>query len=159
MPLTRASYSFPAPGQVTAFGPTLVDGVHGDGLAPLMFAGEHTSYGFVGYMEGALSSGVRVAQALLAPPPRRVQEAAPAQPETMPAETQPAATQPVEPQPPENPPAATQPETPRGPAQPNEPTPADAAPAEPAPKPAEPEPKPEAAPAEEQNKVVALSGT
>src|SRR5687767_8348373 len=56
MPLTRASYSFPAPGQVTAYGPTLVDGLAGDGRAPLMFAGEHTAYGFIGYMEGALSS-------------------------------------------------------------------------------------------------------
>jgi monoamine oxidase len=159
MPLTRASYSFPAPGQVTAFGPTLVDGVRGDGLAPLMFAGEHTSYGFVGYMEGALSSGVRVAQALLAPPPRRVREIAP-QPETMRAETQPAVTQPTEAQPPESQPAATQPETPRGPAQPNEPVPADAAPPEPAPKPAEPETKPpDAAPGEEQNKVAVLIGT
>lgn len=60
----RASYSFPAPGQVTAFGPTLVDGITTDGLAPLHFAGEHTSYAFPGYMEGALSSGVRVARAL-----------------------------------------------------------------------------------------------
>ena len=65
MPLTRASYSFPAPGQVTAYGPVLVDGLAGDGRAPLMFAGEHTSYAFVGYMEGALSSGVRVARTLL----------------------------------------------------------------------------------------------
>ncbi|HEV2293234.1 MAG TPA: FAD-dependent oxidoreductase [Tepidisphaeraceae bacterium] len=63
-PRAKASYSFPAPGQVTAFGPTLVDGIH-DGLAPLRFAGEHTNYGFIGYMEGALSSGVRVAKDLL----------------------------------------------------------------------------------------------
>jgi monoamine oxidase len=60
----RASYSFPAPGQVTAFGPALVDGID-DGNAPLRFAGEHTSYAFIGYMEGALSSGVRVANALV----------------------------------------------------------------------------------------------
>jgi monoamine oxidase len=65
MPLTQASYSFPAPGQVTAYGPVLVDGIAGDGRAPLMFAGEHTSYAFIGYMEGALSSGVRVARTLL----------------------------------------------------------------------------------------------
>src|SRR5688572_29243516 len=64
MALARASYSFPAPGQVTALGPTLVDGVS-DGMAPLKFAGEHTSYGFIGYMEGALSSGVRAANQLL----------------------------------------------------------------------------------------------
>lgn len=59
------SYSFPAPGQVTAMGPTLVDGLS-DGNAPLLFAGEHTSYAFTGYMEGALSSGVRVAEQLIA---------------------------------------------------------------------------------------------
>jgi monoamine oxidase len=63
-PRAKASYSFPAPGQVTAFGPTLIDGIH-DGLAPLRFAGEHTAYGFIGYMEGALSSGVRVAKELV----------------------------------------------------------------------------------------------
>ena len=66
MPLARASYSFPAPGQITTFGPTLVDGLTRDGLAPLKFAGEHASYGFIGYMEGALSSGVRAAKQILA---------------------------------------------------------------------------------------------
>jgi monoamine oxidase len=49
---------------VTGFGPALVDGIN-DGLAPLRFAGEHTAYGFIGYMEGALSSGVRVANDLV----------------------------------------------------------------------------------------------
>lgn len=68
MPRAKASYSFPAPGQITAFGPTLVDGITDDGLAPLKFAGEHTSYAFIGYMEGALSSGVRTARQLLAKP-------------------------------------------------------------------------------------------
>lgn len=68
MPRAKASYSFPAPGQITAFGPTLVDGITADGLAPLKFAGEHTSYGFIGYMEGALSSGVRTARQLLEKP-------------------------------------------------------------------------------------------
>jgi monoamine oxidase len=87
-PLTRASYSFPAPGQVTAFGPLLVDGVTADGLPPLMFAGEHTSYGFIGYMEGALSSGVRTARMLLGEVTTEPAETAPA--ETAPAETQPA---------------------------------------------------------------------
>lgn len=65
MPRVKASYSFPGPGEIEKFGPTLVDGITGDGLAPLKFAGEHTSYGFVGYMEGALSSGVRTAKQLL----------------------------------------------------------------------------------------------
>lgn len=54
---TKASYSFPAPGQVTMQGPTLRDGI-----GRLHFAGEHTSYAFMGYMEGALNSGVAVAK-------------------------------------------------------------------------------------------------
>lgn len=70
MPRVRGSYSFPAPGQVTAFGPTLTEGIKDD-LAPLLFAGEHTSYAFPGYMEGALSSGVRVAKALAARAPAK----------------------------------------------------------------------------------------
>jgi monoamine oxidase len=56
----RASYSFPAPGQVTTMGPTLREGVGGH----LHFAGEHTCYAFVGYMEGALNSGVSIARRL-----------------------------------------------------------------------------------------------
>ena len=53
-PWTKGSYSFPAPGQVTAQGPTLYNGI-----GRLHFAGEYTSYAFVGFMEGALSSGRR----------------------------------------------------------------------------------------------------
>jgi monoamine oxidase len=56
-PWARAGYSFPAPGQVTAVGPRLqrpVGRVH--------LAGEHTCYKFVGYMEGALQSGLAVAR-------------------------------------------------------------------------------------------------
>lgn len=53
----KASYSFPAPGQVVAQGPTLYDGI-----GRLLFAGEYTSYAFMGYMEGALNSGARVAR-------------------------------------------------------------------------------------------------
>lgn len=64
MPRVKGSYSFPAPGEVTRFGPTLVEGLT-DGLSPLKFAGEHTAYGFMGYMEGALSSGVRIAKELI----------------------------------------------------------------------------------------------
>lgn len=56
-PWTKASYSFPAPGQVTAQGPTLRQG-----LGRLHFAGEYTSYAFMGYMEGALNSGAAVAE-------------------------------------------------------------------------------------------------
>lgn len=54
---TKASYSFPAPGQVTAQGPTLHDG-----LGRLHFAGEYASYAFMGFMEGALNSGAAVAK-------------------------------------------------------------------------------------------------
>ena len=104
MPLVRASYSFPAPGQVTAFGPTLVDGIHEPDMPPLMFAGEHTAYGFIGYMEGALSSGVRAAEALLG---KATAARAEAPAETPPADTQPAETQPADTQPaPETAPAA-----------------------------------------------------
>jgi monoamine oxidase len=58
-PWTRASYSCPAPGQVTTLGPILQSC-----LGHLHFAGEHTSYAFGGYMEGALRSGVDVARRL-----------------------------------------------------------------------------------------------
>ncbi len=58
-PLTRGSYSFPAPGQVTTIGPILQAG-----LGRLHFAGEHCCPAFVGYMEGALQSGLRVARHL-----------------------------------------------------------------------------------------------
>ena len=54
---TGAGYSFPAPGQITTAGPLLKAGV-----GRLHFAGEHTSFKFVGYMEGALNSGVSVAK-------------------------------------------------------------------------------------------------
>jgi monoamine oxidase len=56
-PWAKASYSFPAPGQVTAQGPTFYDGI-----GRLHFAGEYTSYAFMGYMEGALNSGAAVAK-------------------------------------------------------------------------------------------------
>jgi monoamine oxidase len=58
-PYARGSYSFPAPGQVLTIGPHLHQG-----LGRLHFAGEHCCYAFVGYMEGALQSGVRLAQRL-----------------------------------------------------------------------------------------------
>ena len=56
-PLVKASYSFPAPGQVTTQGPTLRDGI-----GRLHFAGEYASYAFPGYMEGALHTGAAVAR-------------------------------------------------------------------------------------------------
>ena len=55
---SKASYSFPAPGQVTTQGPTLRQGI-----GRLHFAGEYTSYAFMGYMEGALNSGAALARA------------------------------------------------------------------------------------------------
>lgn len=58
-PWTMASYAFPAPGEVTAFGP-LLERAHLDGR--LHLAGEHCCPKFVGYMEGALQSGARVAR-------------------------------------------------------------------------------------------------
>jgi monoamine oxidase len=54
---TMGGYSFPAPGQVTTQGPTLHEGI-----GRLHFAGEHTSYAFVGFMEGALNSGAALAR-------------------------------------------------------------------------------------------------
>lgn len=59
---TRCGYSFPAPGEVTRIGPSLAKG-----FGPLHFAGEHCSYAFIGYMEGALRSGVAAANAIIAP--------------------------------------------------------------------------------------------
>jgi monoamine oxidase len=58
-----ASYSFPAPGQVTTAGPLMAQ-AHAAGR--LHLAGEHTCYKFVGYMEGALDSGIRIAKRLAA---------------------------------------------------------------------------------------------
>jgi monoamine oxidase len=57
---TQGSYYFPAPKEVTAWGPFWKTGY----LDWLHFAGEHTSYAFMGYMEGALSSGFRLAHRL-----------------------------------------------------------------------------------------------
>jgi len=58
---TGAGYSFPAPRQVTTVGPVLRAG-----LGRMHFAGEHACYKFVGYMEGALNSGVAVAKRIAA---------------------------------------------------------------------------------------------
>jgi monoamine oxidase len=56
-PWAMTGYSFPSPGQITTLGPVLHNGV-----GRLHFAGEHCSYGFLGYMEGGLNSGARTAQ-------------------------------------------------------------------------------------------------
>lgn len=58
-PFALGSYSFPAPGEVTSIGPRLLEG-----LGRVHFAGEHCCYAFIGYMEGALQSGVRLAKRL-----------------------------------------------------------------------------------------------
>jgi monoamine oxidase len=58
-PLAGASYSFPAPGQVTTMGPLMAKAHMG---GKLHLAGEHTCYKFVGYMEGGLQSGIAVAK-------------------------------------------------------------------------------------------------
>lgn len=60
-PWSKGSYSFPAPGQVTTQGPILREG-----LGRLHFAGEYTSYAFMGYMEGALNSGAAAARRIAA---------------------------------------------------------------------------------------------
>lgn len=52
-----ACYSFPAPGAMTKVMPILRQG-----LGNLYFVGEHCDAAFVGYMEGALASGLRVAE-------------------------------------------------------------------------------------------------
>ncbi len=56
---TGGGISFPAPGEVTTVGRTLRNG-----RGRLHFAGEHACPGFVGYMEGALNSGVSLARRL-----------------------------------------------------------------------------------------------
>ncbi len=60
-PWAQAGYSSPAPGQIMLFGPILYSG-----LGRLHFAGEHTSFAFGGYMEGALHSGATLAKRLAA---------------------------------------------------------------------------------------------
>jgi monoamine oxidase len=57
-PWTKASYCFPAPNQVVAWGPMFKLGYQNQ----IHFAGEHCCYAFMGYMEGALQSGFRTAR-------------------------------------------------------------------------------------------------
>jgi monoamine oxidase len=56
-PWVQAGYSFPAPGEVTTMGPVLREP-----YGQMHFAGEYACLKFVGYMEGALNSGVTVAR-------------------------------------------------------------------------------------------------
>ena len=71
-PLTRGAYSCFAPGQLTRFAPLLAmepeDGpVQVPQAGPLLFAGEHLSEEFTGFMNGALQTGRMAAEALLTP--------------------------------------------------------------------------------------------
>ena len=59
---TGAGYSFPAPGEVTRCGP-----LWRAGIDSLQFVGEHTNHAFVGFMEGALRSGVAMARRIVSP--------------------------------------------------------------------------------------------
>ena len=60
-PLTRGSYSFWKVGQYTKFA-----GAEGARSNNCHFAGEHTSVDFQGYLNGAVESGERAAQEILA---------------------------------------------------------------------------------------------
>jgi len=60
-PFTRGSYAYYRVGQMTAFA-----GVEGKPSGNCHFAGEHTSYTFQGYMEGAVKSGERAASEVTA---------------------------------------------------------------------------------------------
>jgi monoamine oxidase len=56
---TFGGYSFPEPGQICRSGPAIEKG-----FGRVRFCGEHMCYGFAGYMEGALRSGVDLAAKL-----------------------------------------------------------------------------------------------
>ena len=60
-PFTRGSYAYYRVGQMTSFA-----GVEGKPSGNCHFAGEHTSYTYQGYMEGAVKSGERAAGEVLA---------------------------------------------------------------------------------------------
>jgi monoamine oxidase len=60
-PFTRGSYAYYRIGQMTAFA-----GVEGKPSGNCHFAGEHTSYTYQGYMEGAVKSGERAASEVIA---------------------------------------------------------------------------------------------
>lgn len=66
---TGASYSCPAPGQLMRSGPLLRRGGEAWNSPGLRFAGEHCDPAFIGYMEGALRSGLRVASEIASSKP------------------------------------------------------------------------------------------
>ena len=59
-PWTQGGYSFPLPGAFLSQAKILKEG-----LGRLSFAGEHASFGFFGFMEGGLHSGVQAAHRLM----------------------------------------------------------------------------------------------
>jgi monoamine oxidase len=59
-PWTLGGYSFPLPGQFLSQGKLMRDGI-----GRLHFAGEHTSFGFIGYMEGGLETGASLAARII----------------------------------------------------------------------------------------------
>lgn len=61
VPTAKGSYSTYRVGQLTAFG-----GVEGNAAGNLHFAGEHTSRELQGFMEGAVASGLRAADEVIA---------------------------------------------------------------------------------------------
>ena len=70
-PLTRGAYSRFAPGQLTRFASLFAVETPGaparaPRAGPLLFAGEHISDAFAGFMNGALQTGRIAAEALLA---------------------------------------------------------------------------------------------
>jgi monoamine oxidase len=70
-PLTQGAYSRFAPGQLTRFASLFAVETPGEALrpaqaGPLLFAGEHISDAFAGFMNGALQTGRIAASALLA---------------------------------------------------------------------------------------------
>ncbi|HEY5721623.1 MAG TPA: NAD(P)/FAD-dependent oxidoreductase [Allosphingosinicella sp.] len=71
-PLTKGAYSCFAPGQLTRFASLFA--IEEEGVrkqvpqaGPLLFAGEHLSLEYTGFMNGALQSGRMAAEAILAP--------------------------------------------------------------------------------------------
>ena len=60
-PWSGGGSSFPAPGEITRIGPTLIEGI-----GRLHFAGDYTAYSHPGTMEGALHSGVTEARKIAA---------------------------------------------------------------------------------------------
>ena len=61
-PWTHAGYSCPAPGEVCRASPLLTAAFH----KRMFFAGEHTCFAYLGYMEGALQSAQRAASSIIA---------------------------------------------------------------------------------------------